>query len=107
MRQKAKHFQVKWIRFTVENASQSKARADSMSMETALHSRRVKVRMDHLDDDRTLADAGRDPLDGSGTHVAGRAPPPSSSGPLVEPFVASLREPALGITLSRKRADRG
>jgi hypothetical protein len=29
-------FQVKWIRFTVENASETKTRADSMSMETAL-----------------------------------------------------------------------
>ena len=32
------HFQVKWIRFTVENASQTKARANSIAMETALAS---------------------------------------------------------------------
>ena len=30
------HFQVKWIRFTVENASETKARADSTSVETDL-----------------------------------------------------------------------
>jgi hypothetical protein len=29
------HFQVKWIRFAVENAPETKMRADSMSMETA------------------------------------------------------------------------
>ena len=35
----SEHFQVKWIRFTVENASHSKTRADSMSMETVLAGR--------------------------------------------------------------------
>jgi hypothetical protein len=32
------HFQVKWIRFTVENAAHFKKRADSTSVETALAS---------------------------------------------------------------------
>jgi hypothetical protein len=36
MRPRLKHFQAKWIRFTVENASNGKTKADSMSMETAL-----------------------------------------------------------------------
>src|SRR4051812_45900992 len=36
MHQTTKHFQVKWTRFTVENASETKTRAESVSAETAL-----------------------------------------------------------------------
>jgi hypothetical protein len=40
------HLQVKWIRFTVDNAAEPKTRADFMSVETALGCLRDRSRDD-------------------------------------------------------------